>query len=51
MKQDKKNGDGKKAAWQKKKDDKMTMNHSDHEIGLPEDIRVHHNGEANPHDG
>lgn len=24
---------------------------SKREIGLPEDIRVHHSGEANPHDG
>lgn len=24
---------------------------SDNEIGLPEDVRVIHSGEANPHDG
>ncbi|MHB1314092.1 MAG: hypothetical protein ACYCX2_01230 [Christensenellales bacterium] len=49
MKSVKKNNN-RKNAWKDQLEDRAA-GHSDHEIGLPESIRVHHNGEANPHDG
>ncbi|MEZ4357786.1 MAG: hypothetical protein R2876_04050 [Eubacteriales bacterium] len=50
MKKYKKSKNKKDSESQLAIDDDETQ-HFDDEIGMPEDVRVIHSGEANPHDG